>query len=601
MSLEDNRRTAAQGVTWDLSELYGGLDDPKIAADLAEAQRLAEDFAARYRGRITPAMTAAELAQAMQELESLLDKAYRPSGYAQLVFAADTSNPRTGALMQMVQEKATDVGTRLIFFDLAWVDLPEDAAERLLADSALARYRHYLRNARKYKPHKLTEGEERIVAELDNTGASAFQRLFDELMGALRCRVDLPGGAVELNEEETLALLHDPSREKRKAGADALTRALRGQERIITFIFNNLSQDHAVHDRLRRYPDPMASRNLANEIQPATVDALLAACDRHNPTVHKYYRIKAKLTGIQDFSDYDRYAPISAADDEVVSFGQAKDIVLSAYGAFSPRMAEIAQQFFDKRWIDAEVRDGKRGGAFSHGMVPSTHPFVFANYTGRRRDVMTIAHELGHGVHQFLSRDQGLFHADTPLTMAETASVFGEMIVFQRLLKETPDKQAKLALLCGKLEDSFATVFRQACMTRFEQKLHAGRRELGELPTEKINEYWLEANRAMFGDSVKLRDDYGYWWMYIPHFVHTPFYCYAYSFGELLVLALYNRYEQEGGTFVPKYLELLASGGSDAPEALLGKLGIDINDPQFWEGGLQVLARMVDEVAKLTP
>lgn len=599
MDVNEAKRNAAKGVTWDLSELYAGIDDPKIVADLAQALKLADEFAAVYRGRVTADFTAAELAAAMGAAEALLDLAYRPACYAQLVFAADTADAKTGALMQMVQEKTTEIGNKILFFDLAWLALDDAHAKRLVDDPRLARYRHHLLNIRKYKPHKLSEPEEIIVNEMDNTGSSAFQRLFDELLGSLRCKVPLPSGEVDLSEEETLALLHDSDRAKRKAGADGLTAALLANKRILTFIFNTLVQDHAVSDRLRRYPDPMASRHLANEIRPETVEAMLAACDRHNPTVHRYYKIKAKLLGIKDFTDYDRYAPLSAGDDAVVPFAEARDTVLTSYRTFSPDMADIAQKFFDQKWIDAEVREGKRGGAFSHGMVPSAHPYVFANYTGGRRDVMTIAHELGHGVHQYLARKQGIFHADTPLTMAETASVFGEMLVFQRLLKDTPDKKAKLALLCGKLEDSFATVFRQAVMTRFEQKLHAARRGQGELTTEAINGFWLETNQAMFGDAVKLRDDYGYWWMYIPHFVHTPFYCYAYTFGELLVLALYAKYEQTGGAFVPKYLDLLASGGSDTPEALLAKVDIDVNDPAFWEGGLSLLGRMVDQVEAL--
>jgi oligoendopeptidase F len=595
----DSRRAAAQGVTWDLSDLYTGIDDPRINADLATALSDAEAFAARWRGKIDAALTAAGLAGAMAEQEALLDRAYRAACYAQLVFAADTADAKIGALMQRVQEQTTTIGTRLIFFDLAIIELPDAPAERLLADPLLARYAHHLRNIRKYKPHRMSEGEETILAELDNTGASAWQRLFDETLGALRCQVALPEGTVERNEEETLALLHDPERARRKAGADALTASLRANQRLLTYVFNTLTQDHAVHDRLRNYPEPMAARHLANEIRPATVAALLDACDRHNPTVQRYYRTKAKLLGLADFADYDRYAPLSVAEGDVVPFAAARDTVLGAYHAFSPRMAAIAREFFDKRWIDAEVRDGKRGGAFSHGMVPSTHPYVFANYTGQRRDVMTLAHELGHGVHQYLAREQGLFHADTPLTMAETASVFGEMLVFQQLLRDTPAKEARLALLCGKLEDSFATVFRQACMTRFEQALHAARRAEGELAPERIHALWLAANRAMFGDSVHLRDDYALWWMYIPHFVHTPFYCYAYAFGELLVLALYRRYEEEGAAFVPKYLALLRSGGSAAPETLLGRIGIDVNDPTFWDGGLELLKRMVEQVEEL--
>ncbi len=599
MSTQEEKRLAAKGITWNLGDLYEGPDDPNIKGDLEACVKAADEFAATWRGKIDNNLTAAALAEAMKELEAFLDQAYRPVCYAQLLHSADTLNEKAGALLQYVQEKATELSTRLIFFDLAWIEVDDAVAGKLLADPALERYAHHLRTLRKYKPHRLSEAEERIMAELDNTGSSAFQRLFDQQLADMRFDVDLPTGRATMSEEEVLALLHSPDRATRKAGADALTAGLKANRRLLTFVFNNLVQDHAVGDRLRRYADPMDARNLANEIDRRTVDALLDSCDKRAGMVQRYYRIKAKLLGITDFADYDRYAPMTAEEDRIIPFAEAKDMVLESYGAFSPQMADIAGEFFTKRWIDAEVRDGKRGGAFSHGMVPSTHPYVFLNYTGGRRDVQTLAHELGHGVHQYLSRKQGLFHSDTPLTTAETASVFGEMLVFQRLLKETPDPKARLALLCGKLEDSFATVFRQAVMTRFEQSLHKSRREQGELPADQINRLWLDANRIMFGDSIDLRDDYGFWWMYIPHFIHTPFYTYAYAFGELLVLALYKRYEEEGKDFVPRYLDLLSAGGSERPEVLLSKAGIDITHPEFWNGGLDVLEAMVGEVEKL--
>ena len=599
MNTQEAQRKAAEGVTWDLSELYSGPDDPRIDQDLKEVNTAAQDFASRYRGSITNDITSAQLAEAMQELEGFLDKAYRPTCYSQLLFSANTADDRAGALMQSVQEKMTEIATHLIFFDLEWIKVDDQVAEQLIADPKLERYGHHLRTIRKYKAHRLSEPEEQIMAQLENTGAAAFQRLFDQVMGDMRFPVSLPSGPTEMGEEEVLTLLHNPDRATRKAGADALTEGLKGNRRLLTFIYNNLVQDHAVSDRLLKYEDPMDSRNLANEIDRSTVDALLTSCEANTDLVQRYYRLKAKLLGIDDFSEYDRYAPIESGEEKIIPFGEAREIVLDAYKAFSPDMAGIADKFFEHRWIDAEVREGKRGGAFSHGMVPSTHPYVFLNYTGGRRDVQTLAHELGHGVHQYLGSQQGLFHADTPLTTAETASVFGEMLVFQRLLRDTPDRQAKLALLCGKLEDSFATVFRQAIMTRFEQSVHHARRTEGELTTERINTLWMEANRKMFGDSIELREAYGYWWMYIPHFIHTPFYTYAYSFGELLVLALYKRYEEEGESFVPRYLELLSAGGSNKPEVLLKKAGVDITHADFWNGGLAVLRSMVEEVEAL--
>ena len=395
-----------------------------------------------------------------------------------------------------------------------------------------------------------------------------------------------------------LALLYAPEREIRKEGARALSVGLRDNARTLSFIFNTLLQDKAVDDRLRSYAGTMDSRNLANEIDGRSVDSLLDASVARYPLVARYYRLKAKLLGLDQLFDYDRYAPLGDAAG-TRGFDEARRIVTSAYRDFSPRMADIAERFFDERWIDAELRPGKRGGAFSASTVPAVHPYVLLNYTGNLRDVMTVAHELGHGVHQSLAAGNGLFEQDTPLTTAETASVFGEMLVFRRLMREEKDPKVRLSLLCGKLEDAFATVFRQVAMTRFEQSLHAARREEGELPIERINALWMDANRPMFGDSVELTDDYAWWWLYIPHFVHSPFYCYAYAYGELLVLSLLNRYDEEGDDFVPRYLALLSAGGSDSPAALLSRIGLDVTDEGFWDGGLALLERMLEEAEAL--
>ena len=587
----------ARGVRWDLSELYAGPDDPQLDADLARALAEAERFEGRYRGRIA-GLSAAELAEAVDRLEALQEPLARAGSYSQLLFAADTETPRHGALLAHVQERGTAVRQHLIFFDLEWLALEAGRADALLAEGALARRRHLLRVMRRYRPHVLSEPEERILEEKANTGSRAFARLFDEWISALRFRVARRGAVEELGEEEVLALLHDPDREQRREAARGLTAGLVANHRPLTFIFNTLVQDKAVDDRLRRYAGPMDARHLQNEIAGESVDSLLGACVGRYPLVARYYRLKAKLLGLERLEDYDRYAPLSARDG-ARSFDEARRIVVDAYSEFAPRMGEIAELFFERRWIDAELRPGKRGGAFSASTVPSLHPYVLCNYTGNLRDVMTVAHELGHGVHQYLARERGLFEQDTPLTTAETASVFGEMLVFRCLMREERDPRVRLSLLCGKLEDAFATVSRQVAMTRFEQGLHAARRREGELEAARINELWLEANRPMFGDSVHLSDDYAWWWLYIPHFVHSPFYCYAYAFGELLVLALLRRYDREGGAFVPRYLELLAAGGSEAPEALLARMGLDIGDPGFWDGGLALLEEMVAEAESL--
>jgi oligoendopeptidase F len=587
----------AAGVRWDLSDLYADPDDPALEADLDRALAEARDFAERYRGQIA-ALEASALADAIDRFEALQEPLVRASAYAQLLFAADTSHPRHGALLQRVQERGTEIRNEVLFFELEWVALDAKRADAQLADPALARRRHLLRSLRRYRPHVLSEPEERILGEMATTGRNAFARLFDELMADLKFDVERDGETQRLGEEEVLSLLYDPDRDCRRAGARALTEGLRAHARPLAFIFNTLVQDKSIDDRLRSYPVPMAARNLANEIDDASVESLLSACAARYPLVARYYRLKARILGLDRLEDYDRYAPL-AADVGTRSFDDARRIVLDAYADFSPRMEEIARRFFDARWIDAELRDGKRGGAFCAATLPSLHPYVLLSYTGNLRDVMTVAHELGHGVHQSLAAQQGLFEQDTPLTTAETASVFGEMLVFRRLMREESDPAVRLGLLCGKLEDAFATVFRQVAMTRFEELLHAARREEGELPIDRVNALWMEANRPMFGDAVHLSQDYAWWWLYIPHFVHSPFYCYAYAFGELLVLALLRRYDEEGEAFVPRYLELLGAGGSDSPEALLARIDLDIGDPAFWDGGLAVLEDMVAEAEAL--
>ncbi len=401
-----------------------------------------------------------------------------------------------------------------------------------------------------------------------------------------------------LSMQQINAKLYDPDRTVRQAAAAGWTKGLQDNARLLTYLFNNLVLDHKIDCEIRHFPSPMAPRHLANEITDEVVDALMTAAERHHGTVQRYYCLKGKLLGLEPLYDYDRYAPLFP-DLPTCDWPKARQTVQESYQAFSPRAGEIVGEFFVKKWVDAELRPGKRGGAFSSSAVPSAHPYILMNYTDKLRDVMTLAHELGHGLHQYLSRPVGYFQCDTPLTTAETASVFGEMLTFHRLLEMFPEPRIRLALLCSKIEDGFATVFRQVVLTRFEQALHRARREQGELTTEQINELWLAANRPMHGDVVRLSDGYAWWWMYIGHFIHVPFYCYAYAFGELLVLALVQKYKQEGAAFVPKYLELLSSGGSESPPVLLKRLGVDITDPTFWELGLRLLGDMVTEAETL--
>jgi oligoendopeptidase F len=590
--------SSANGVSWDLSDLYRDLDDPQLDRDLEEALGRAQAFEKTFRGKIAAGPSAGMLLEAVRELEGLSEQMDRPAVFAQLLHAAKTDDPRRGALVARTREARTAINKHLIFFDLEWVQLDDAAANRLLADPLLAKYRHYLAHKRVWRPHYLSEPEEKILDEKSVTGRAAWVRLFDETVAAIRFPFDQAGKVSWLTLQEINAKLYEADRDVRRSAAAGWTKGLQENARLLTYIFNNLVLDHRSDCELRRFEDPMAPRNLANEISPHVVEALMAAVERHQAMVPRYYRLKARLLGIEQLEDFDRYAPIFE-DLPKCDWPTAQRIVAESYHAFSPRAGDIVGEFFARRWIDAELRPGKRGGAFSSSAVPSAHPYILMNYTDKLRDVMTLAHELGHGLHQYLSRHVGYLQCDTPLTTAEMASVFGEMLTFSRLQQLYPDPRTRLALLCSKIEDSFATVFRQVVLTRFEQALHRARREKGELTTEQINELWLAANRPMHGDVVKLSEGYGWWWSYIGHFIHVPFYCYAYAFGELLVLALVQKYRQEGPDFVPRYLELLSAGGSEAPDVLLGKLGMDVNDPAFWELGLRLLGDMVAEAESL--
>ncbi|GBD27173.1 Oligoendopeptidase F, plasmid [bacterium HR30] len=587
----------AKGIRWDLHDLYACPDDPQIELDIAQAVSRANQFRAQYQSRVGT-LAGEQLAAAVAEMEQILELVGRWTSYADLLHAAQVDVPQHGALLARTQEQASAVRQTLLFFELEWLAQPDEVVRARLSDPAVARYRHFLESLRRYRPHVLSEPEERILEEKANTGARAFARLFDEVLSRLQFTVHHNGEVRQLNESQVLALLHEPDRSLRRAAAVALTEGLQANQVLLSFIFNVLAQDHAVDDRLRRYADPMEARHLANEVEKATVDALLATCEEHYGLAQRYYRLKRKLLAVEELLDYDRYAPVGVPLPRV-SWQQCQHIVLDAFGAFSPRMAEIALLFFQHRWIDAEPRHGKRGGAFSASTVPSVHPYVLLNYTGQLHDVMTTAHELGHGVHQYLARCQGYLQMDTPLTMAETASVFGEMLVFQSLRSKLNSSGQRLSLLCQKIEDIIATVFRQVALTRFEQRLHEARRQQGELSVDTIGQIWHEENAKLYGDTVTLTESYRWWWSYIPHFVHSPFYCYAYAFGELLVLALFELYAQQGPDFVPRYLALLEAGGSDRPEVLLQPLGIDIRTPDFWRLGMQPLERLIAEAEEL--
>jgi oligoendopeptidase F len=520
----------------------------------------------------------------MRELVDIQDLVARAGNYAALSFSIDTADPARGALMQRVQERATAIETRLLFFELEWAALDDERVEELLAGDGLDFCRHHLRMERRYRPHLLTEPEEKVVAEKAVTGRSAWARLFAEVTSGIR--VDIDDGDVSL--EIALSRLLSPDREVRRTTAEAITAALDDGLRTRGFILNTLFYDKAVDDRMRSYPHWLRQRNLSNEASDESVAALVEAVRARYELPQRWYRLKAGLLGIDRIADYDRSAAVTH-EDPPVRWAEARDLVLESFGSFSGELRALAQRFFDERWIDAPVRPHKRGGAFCAYTVPEVHPYVMLNYTAKRRDVLTLAHELGHGLHAALAAPQGLLHQHTPLTLAETASVFGETIVFGRLLDAAEGAESRLSLLAESLEGSIATIFRQVAMHRFEDLAHNERRESGELSVDRIGDLWADSQGELFADSVELTEGYRTWWSYIPHFINTPGYVYAYAYGQLLALSVYRRYQEEGEAFVPRYLELLAAGGSRPPEDLGRIVGVDLTDPGFWDAGLDLV------------
>jgi oligoendopeptidase F len=585
-------------VTWDLSHLLEGDgvepapegDEATVNALLDRAEELAEAFAADHEGKVA-ALDGPALLAAMERLAEISEIAGRAANYAHLRFAADTESPANGALIQQVSERGTAIQTKLLFFELEWVEVPDERAEELLATEGLDFAGHYLRMERRYRPHLLSKPEEVIATELSVTGRSAWDRLFDELTAAIR--VELPDEDEGTSLDVALARLFHPDRSERKATAEAVTAALEPGLRTRAYVFNTLLHDKAIKDRLRRYPHWLASRNLSNEASDESVHALVEAVKGRYELARRWYRTKAKLLGIERLADYDRMAAVSARDEEV-PWAEGRELVLDSFASFSDRAAEVAGRFFDERWIDAPPTPVKRGGAFSASTVPSVHPYVMLNYTGRRRDVLTLAHELGHGIHQTLAREQGVFHQDTPLTVAETASVFAEEVTFGRLLERTEDPESRLGLLAEAIEGQIATVFRQIAMNQFEDRVHNARRGEGELAVERFGELWAETQEELLGDSVEITDGYRSWWSYVPHFIGAPGYVYAYAFGQLLALSVYRLYTERGDEIVPSYLEMLAAGGSRSPEELGAIVGVDLADPGFWDSGLDLVADQVD-------
>ncbi len=597
--MTEEESTSADGIKWDLTDFYEDHEDPQIQKDIEKVVREGEEFRDRYRGRIEEGeLSASELRDAIERYEDIYEQIDKISSFAQLYHSLDTQDPDRGALLQKSKKKQSEVKNELIFFELEWQNLDQDKAEEYMEAEELDKYKNYLRHWRRYTPYMLSESEEQIVESLQNTAKESFIRLFDQTVGKMQVEFEVEGKKHKMVLDQALSLLYDQKREKRLAASNAVTETLEDNKDLLTFIFNNRVENHSTIDNFRGYPSPMTPRNLKNRVKMETVQTLMESVEDNVDMVHQYYDLKRRIMDLDELYDYDRYNPLPGTVPET-TFQDSKKKVLEAYEKFSPKMREIAEKFFENNWIDARVKQGKRGGAFSASTVPSVHPYILLNFTDKTSDTMTLAHELGHGIHQYLARDQGALQQSTPLTTAEMASVFGEMLLFDKLMDEVEDPESKLALLSNKLQSDFATVFRQVIMTRFEQELHEKQREMGELRADQISSYWMDANEKEFGESLTLRDEYGIWWSYVLHFVHYPFYCYAYAFGELLVLALYDMYQKQGEEFVPKYLELLKAGGSDDPRNLLERIGVDISDPDFWQRGLSLLRGYVEETERL--
>ena len=586
--------TGAESVEWDLSDLYDGPDDPRLLADLDEAAAAATAFRERHRGRLGE-LSAAELNDAVVELERLKSATTRVETFARLRLAADSSDQSRGALVQKVRERNTQIETELLFFDLEWAALDDEVAERLLADPALERYASVLRSERRYRPYLLSEPEEKISAEKSLTGASAWGRLFNELLSDLR--IDLDGGQVSVDEAlSRLSRLTEQSERAQVAGA--VTDALRPGVRTRGYILNTILNERAIEDRLRGYSTWISARNLANEIPDEAADSLVEAIVARYDIPQRYYALKARLLGLPRLADYDRFAPLQEVPG-TIAWDDARELVLESFTDFSPTAGDVVGRFFERSWIDAAVRPGKMLGAFCATLVPDVHPYVLMNYAGERRSVLTLAHELGHGLHGVLAQDLGLLNASTPLTLAETASVFAEALTFEKLREREDDPRARLDLLVSRIDDTIATVFRQIALNRFEHAIHTGRREEGELPIERVSELWRAEQERMLGEAVEVTDDYGIWWSYVPHFIAAPGYVYAYAFGYLFSLAIYRRYVEEGDSLVEPYLDLLRAGGSAPPAELASRLGFDLGDPGFWSAGLDAIGTLVDEAESL--
>jgi len=585
--------SGAETVRWDLSDLYASPTEPRLELDLAQALERAKAFEAAYKGKVNT-IDPAGFAAMMRELERNEEDAAKPEVYAYLLHSQNTQDPAAGRLLARVREAAAERGSHSVFFTLELAQTSDEQAARLYAHPDSARYKHTVEEARKFRPHQLSEPEERVLTEFSPVGNSAWTRLFEELCAGIR--IDMDGRQLML--EEALTLLREPNREVRKNASHAITDALNQDIRTRGYIFNVILGEKAIDDRLRHFPAWISSRNLANETSDEAVQALVEAVTGRYDMCVRYYRVKKKLLGVGELHEWDRYAPILDTTRDL-SWDDAKELVLGSYVRFSKRAGQLVEEFFNHGWIDAPVVPGKAGGAYCMPVTPHHHPYVMLNFTGKLRDALTLAHELGHGLHDRLASKQHIFDFHPPLTLAETASVFGEALTFDRIMSEEKDPKVRLAMLCSQVEDAFSTVFRQVAFNRYEDAVHTTRRSEGELSVEQLGEIYQSKLQPMFGDALTLTDEHKVWWSYVSHFMHTPGYVYAYAFGNLLALSVYHRYLEQGPEFVDAYLDFLAAGGSTRPDELVRKLGMDITDPGFWDAGLTILEGMVSEVERL--
>ena len=592
-------RTSDVLPEWNLADLYSGMDAPELTADLAKASDECKAFEDAYKGRLAELLAApdagAQLAQAVVRYEAIDDLLGRIASYGSLVYAGDTSDSARTKFYGDIQERLTDASTHLLFFGLELNRLEDAALEAALADAALGHYRPWLEDLRKDKPYQLEDRIEQLFHEKSNPSRGSWGRLFDETMSSLRFQVN----GQDLAIEPTLNLMQDSNEAVRKAAGMALAEVFEKNIRLFTLITNTLAKDKEISDRWRGFEDVAASRHLANRVEPEVVDAMVSAIRADFPKLsHRYYALKARWFGKEKLEFWDRNAPLPKVETRDIPWTEARETVLGAYGTFSPEMADIARAFFDKNWIDAPVRPGKSPGAFAHPTVPSAHPYVLLNYQGKPRDVMTLAHELGHGVHQVLAARQGALMAPTPLTLAETASVFGEMLTFRRLLSQAETPRTRKIMLAQKVEDMINTVVRQTAFYTFERLVHTERRK-GELTSDQINAIWMEVQAESLGPAIHLGAGYETFWTYIPHFIHSPFYVYAYAFGDCLVNSLYAVYEGAADGFAERYLAMLSAGGTKHHSELLAPFGLDARDPAFWQTGLGLIESMIAELEQM--